>query len=136
MRAESPRAATPLAGATGESNTDDFDLFKSADANEAIRIGEQDASTHLPGEEEVSAADYNPDEDRKRDDQRHAEREMAAAAGKMEKKEKKEVMVMEDDDDDDMFSIGHKVTIEDNEDGEGRGFVPVSPVLAQLVPTR
>lgn len=63
---------------------------------------------------------------------------MAVAAGKgkggmMEKKEKREVMVVDDDDEDDMFSIGHKVTIEDPEEGEGRGFVPVRSDFAVIL---
>lgn len=123
---------SPAVAEGEEVDADVFDLAKDAEATLAREAGEADASTHLPGEEEVSAADYNPDEDRKEDDRRHAERAAAAEAeavgGKHEVK--REVMVVqdeEDDDDDDMFSMGHKVVLPDpGEGGDGKAaFVPV-----------
>ena len=101
MRADSPM---PHAEA-------DFDLFKDADANEASRIVELAVKAEHPFEEEVSAADYNPDEDRKLDDRRHAERN--AQPVKEEVQPQVDLTMANDDDDDDddaddMFSLGHK----------------------------
>lgn len=65
----------------------------------------------------MNAADYNPDEDRKRDDQRRVERgevvEVVEApkvetivVGEEEEDEDEEEVDDDDDDEDDMFSIG------------------------------
>ncbi|KAM0753955.1 kinase-like protein [Meredithblackwellia eburnea MCA 4105] len=100
----------------GEGVVDDaaFDLFKNDNENEASRLTEKEHGHQTANgahEDEVSAADYNPDEDRKNDDRRHAERIGTAATVK----EENPVEVLnqtqgndEDDDDDDMFSIGVK----------------------------
>lgn len=106
-----------------------FDLFKDAAANEAIRIGEQETAT-ASNEPEVSAADYNPDEDRKRDDRRQAEREGAKAAPVEELKGvEAAATTVDDDDDDDMFSIGVKPVKVD--DGPPKpAFIPVRSTRA------
>ncbi|KAM0792048.1 hypothetical protein ACM66B_004756 [Microbotryomycetes sp. NB124-2] len=98
----------------------DFDLFKGATEDAAARIGDQDSSTHVQGEEEISAADYNPNEDRKNDDRRIAEK--TKDGGRIVKETKasdtavKSSIVVDDenddDDDDDMFAVNHKVVVE------------------------
>jgi serine/threonine-protein kinase PRP4 len=104
----------------------DFDLAKTAESG----VGQDDAGDILPaetrakevdGEEQVSAADYNPDEDRKVDDRREQElmgskqKEVASGVGepgpdilnvKDEESEYEEVEVdAEEDDDFDMFAL-------------------------------
>ena len=100
-----------------------FDLFKDVAANEANRFGEAASST---AEKEVSAADYNPDEDRKRDDRRQAEREGGGKAAAAFAAPSLETVTVpdEDDDDDDMFSVGLKPVIVD-EGPTKPTFIPV-----------
>ena len=104
----------------------DFDLAKTAEGS----VGQDDVGEILPaetrakevdGEEQVSAADYNPDEDRKVDDRREQalmgskQKEVASGVGepgpdildvKDEESEYEEVEVdAEEDDDFDMFAL-------------------------------
>lgn len=125
---ESPAAGTPQAGSVHDGDESTFDLFKARNEDEAIRIGEQDASTHVEGEQEVSAADYNPDEDRKNDDRRHAEKKHSGMTASAQKPsaQQPDVTIADDEDDDDMFSIGHKVVVEAKQDDGMPAFVPVS----------
>lgn len=82
----------------------------------------------------MSAADYNPDEDRKNDDRRQAEKKHSGvtanpaqqAAPKVTSKPVDMTIPDDDDDDDDMFSIGHKVVVEDSAEDGKPAFVPVS----------
>ncbi|KAK4048764.1 U4/U6 small nuclear ribonucleoprotein prp4 [Microbotryomycetes sp. JL201] len=95
----------------------DFELFKGATEDAAARVGEQDSSTHVEGEEEISAADYNPNEDRKNDDRRFAEktRDGLVKETKASDTTVKSSVVIDagdEDDDDDMFAVNHKVVVE------------------------
>ncbi|KAK4052981.1 U4/U6 small nuclear ribonucleoprotein prp4 [Microbotryomycetes sp. JL221] len=125
-------ADSPETGHSRDDQTADqaFDLFKDANENEAARIGEQDAAAHVQGEEEINAADYNPNEDRKNDDRRFAlktrdghvvdEKKVSDTAVKNEV-----VVGDDDDDDDDMFAIGHKVVVDDDDAKDRNKVIPI-----------
>ncbi|SGY40385.1 BQ5605_C003g02365 [Microbotryum silenes-dioicae] len=118
---------------TAAGAADEFNLVKDADADAAARAAEQDATAHIEGEEEISAADYNPDEDRKNDDRRRAERVTKPTATKIEDQARVDLTQGagnngDEDDEDDMFAIGTKPpkpVDEDEEDGGKPVFVPV-----------
>lgn len=134
---ESPRttATTPLPDNTP--GTDLFDLAKDAASTTAHELTEADSSAHLPGEEEVSAADYNPDEDRKNDDRRYAERALIKEAEEKRQEEARKqatraaVVIADDDDDDDMFSTAppkastDTSTLDTDADPNAQAFVPI-----------
>ncbi|SCZ95915.1 BZ3500_MvSof-1268-A1-R1_Chr8-1g09880 [Microbotryum saponariae] len=118
---------------TAAGAADEFNLVKDADADAAARAAEQDATAHIEGEEEISAADYNPDEDRKNDDRRRAERVTKPTATKTEDQAGVDLTQGagndgDEDDEDDMFAIGTKPSKPVDEDEEDAGkpvFVPV-----------
>ncbi|KAL8293237.1 hypothetical protein RQP46_000931 [Phenoliferia psychrophenolica] len=116
LGSESPVAA----GSTGGADEGAFDLFKDEASNEAIRISDQGSSA----DKDVSAADYNPDEDRKRDDRRQAEREGATGPPPPPSAMETVTVQDDDDDDDDMFAVGLKPVVVD--DGPPKPtFIPV-----------
>lgn len=126
------RVSIPVPPLTVESDT--FELTKDNNSNEAIRIGESLAAQE--GEIEMSAADYNPDEDRKEDDRRRAEREGVVVPMEVSHPavSKKQAVVVDEDDDDDMFSIGLKPVVVNDDDAVAPAFVPVSYPLKPVVP--
>lgn len=88
---------------------------------------------------EVSAADYNPDEDRKNDDRRHAERNGAKKEHVEQQQKPKKVdltITDDDDDDDDMFSLGHNPVVVDDEADRKGAFVPVRFSVRSFPPAR
>lgn len=89
------------------------------------------SSTHVKTEEEepeMSAADYNPDQDRKEDDRRQAEREPGRRANAVQAPVitvlAPQKVEEEEDDEDDMFSTTIK-TISIDEDKANGTFIPV-----------
>ncbi|SCV67032.1 BQ2448_5678 [Microbotryum intermedium] len=128
-------ASTPNTNArtAAAAAADEFDLVKDADADAAARAAEQDATAHIEGEEEISAADYNPDEDRKNDDRRRAERVTKPTTTKQEEQARVDLTQGagndgDDDDEDDMFAIGTKPPkpIDEDEKDDGKpAFVPI-----------
>lgn len=108
-----------------EDTTDDaFDLFKDEASNEAIRIVDEEEGANGEHDPQVSAADYNPDEDRKEDDRRRAERDGPNHDANTIGKKVHVVAAVEDEDDDDMFSLGLK-PVEADDGSFKPAFVPV-----------